>query len=188
MSKIVVTSQKEYDALPDSFDLYTIIELKMDVGALEIRRVPENGHVVARESSHVEAWESSHVEAWESSHVEARGCVSVHLQSDLATVIMFMFAICIAIAKGKISKKSKAATVVTPQFRQGVPGWLDQQGIEEKKKVVLFKRVSKDFKTQENTTNETLWLIGSTVEHSHWRPETGECGAGKFHACSRPYF
>ncbi len=28
----------------------------------------------------------------------------------------------------------------------------------------------------------------TTVTHHDWRPESGECGEGKFHFCSRPYF
>lgn len=27
-----------------------------------------------------------------------------------------------------------------------------------------------------------------TIEHPTWEPEINECGKGKFHACSRPYF
>ena len=54
--------------------------------------------------------------------------------------------------------------------------------------VILFKRVSVDFKTQEGTSNETVWNIGSMVEHANWTPKDKECGAGKFHACSRPFF
>lgn len=78
--------------------------------------------------------------------------------------------------------------IQAPECRTGVDGWLDQQGLESKKTVILFKRVSKDFKTQEGTSNETRWLIGSTLVHPSWKPESGECGQGKFHACSRAYF
>jgi hypothetical protein len=53
-------------------------------------------------------------------------------------------------------------------------------------KVILYKRVSKDFLTQEGTDNETHWAIGSTLTHPDWRPESDECGAGKFHACAKP--
>lgn len=48
------------------------------------------------------------------------------------------------------------------------------------------KRVSKDFKTQEQTANETLWTIGETLTHLKWEPKAHECGAGKFHACAHP--
>jgi hypothetical protein len=118
----------------------------------------------------------------------ARGCVSVHLQSDFASVILFMFAVCFILAKGKVTKKSPTATIITPEFRKGTDGWLDHQGIEDTEAVILFKRVSKDLKTQEGTPRETTWPIGATLEHPAWRPHTAECGAGKFHACSRPYF
>lgn len=43
-------------------------------------------------------------------------------------------------------------------------------------------------KTQEGISNETLWGIGTTIEHPDWSPESSECGEGKFHAVSRPYF
>ncbi len=99
-----------------------------------------------------------------------------------------MFAVCVALAKGKITKKAKTATIVRPEFRNGVPGWLDQQGIEDKKTVILFKRVSTDLKTQERTPNETLWTIGETLTHAAWNPALQECGEGKFHACSQAYF
>jgi hypothetical protein len=67
-------------------------------------------------------------------------------------------------------------------------GWFERNAVEETAVITLYKKVSKDYKTQEGTKNETLWAIGSTVTHSAWSPTNGECGGGKFHACSRPYF
>ena len=52
--------------------------------------------------------------------------------------------------------------------------------------VIIYKKVSFDYKTQEETPNETLWTIGSVVEHPSWDPSQEECGAGKFHACAKP--
>jgi len=54
--------------------------------------------------------------------------------------------------------------------------------------IILYKRVSYDFKTQENTKNETVWKIGDKVIHPNWQPEFGECGPGKFHACAYPHW
>ena len=54
--------------------------------------------------------------------------------------------------------------------------------------VILYKRVSEDFKTQEGTENETLWSINSIVEHPNWNPSQAECGEGKFHACALPFW
>jgi len=153
----------------------------------------ENSSVVARGNSSVEAWENSSVEAWGNSSVEAWGNssveawgnVGVHLLSDSSTVALFMFAVCWQIAKGKIERKSKTATIIKPK-----PGnWFDENGVELKgKTIVLYKRVSAAFKTQEGTRNETFWAVGSTVEHASWNPTEKECGEGKFHACSRPFF
>lgn len=67
-------------------------------------------------------------------------------------------------------------------------GWFENNGVEKTDKIVLYKKVSSEFKTQEGSSNETLWTIGSTLEHKDWNPKGQECGEGKFHACSRPYF
>ena len=67
--------------------------------------------------------------------------------------------------------------------------YLEREGVEVTEgEVVLFKKVSSDFKTQEGTVNETEWKIGTTVTHKDWNTTLNECGKGKFHACSRPYF
>jgi hypothetical protein len=156
----------------------------------------DSSHVVARGSSHVEARGSSRVEAWDSSHVEARGSsrveagasATVTVQAEGAEVLLFGFAVAVALAKAKIRKQSRSATVIRPKTSAGVEGWLDREGVAPKRgRVTLFKRVSAAFLTQERSSNETLWLIGSALEHPAWNP-VEECGPGQFHACSRPYF
>ena len=148
----------------------------------------ESSHVEARESSHVEAWESSHVEARGSSHVVAWGSVSVHCHSNYSTLELFGFAVAILISKAKNIKKKKTCTVVTPKKLESAKQWIESECEHDKSSVTLFKRVSKDFKTQENTENETVWTVGTTLTHANYDPSTQECGAGKFHACSRPFF
>jgi hypothetical protein len=149
-----------------------------------------SSHVEARESSHVEARESSHVVAWGSSHVVAWESVSVHVQSEYPAIEVFGFTVAILVAKCKnVLKKSKTCQIVRPKYGKGTAGWFERNAVAPvKRSAILFKRVSKDFQTQENTPNQTDWKVGSTVEHKDWRPKSGECGAGKFHACSRPYF
>jgi len=67
--------------------------------------------------------------------------------------------------------------------------YLEREAVKQNKGfVILYKKTSCDFKTQENTKNETLWIIGSTVTHPAWSPTQSECGDGKYHACSHPYF
>ena len=86
--------------------------------------------------------------------------------------------------KIKIAKKSKEVIVrdIVPQ------NYWERHGIKQTKKVILYKKVSKDFKTQENTANETTWEIGRLITHTNWNPTEKECGGGKFHACAKPYF
>ena len=181
MKTVIVKNQAEWDKLPAKFDEWTIIEIRSNADTwVTIRSVPESSRVVARESSSVVARGSSRVEAW--------GSVAVHVQNDSVTATLFAFAVAFAHAKGKITKKSKTATIIRPTVKAGVPGWLENQGIDNKAKVILFKRVSKDWKTQEGTSNETIWMPGTMLTHSAWEPESGECGEGKFHACSTAYF
>ncbi len=86
-------------------------------------------------------------------------------------------------------KHSKTCTVIEPQKSEGLDGWLEDHAIKPNSgKVTVYKRVSKEFKTQEGTPNETLWKPGSTVSHPSWNPKDAECGEGKFHACATTYF
>ena len=151
-----------------------------------------SAHVVAWDSAHVEAWGSAHVEAWGSAHVEARDSAGVYLQSVYASVVLYAFAACWALAKGKITNKSKTATVIAPTKPKTAEEWIEGQGVKHMKAnrdyIVVYKRVSSDFKTQENTPNETTWSVGTTLEHPSYNPSSGECGEGKFHACSRAIF
>jgi hypothetical protein len=234
--EIIIKTQKGWDALPESFDEFTIVKIESrNDFRLVIIKTPEHSVVTARGHSVVEAWghsvvearghsvvaarghsvvaawghsvvaarehsvvtarEHSVVTAWEHSVVTARehsvvtayATVCVHLLSDASSVLLFAFAVCIQLAKGKITKKSKTATVIKPQLKKGAGAWLELHGITSATKVTLYKRVSVDFKTQEGTENETLWEIGTTVVHPSWNPKENECGAGKFHACATPY-
>ncbi len=147
-----------------------------------------NSSVEARENSSVVARGNSSVVAWGNSSVVAWGNVGVHAQSIDCVITLFSFSVAWLIQKAKVTKKSKTATIIIPEIKSGTEGWLESQAIESAKTVILFKKVSKDFKTQEGGKKETLWAVGSTLEHATWEPKTEECGEGKFHACSRPYF
>ena len=149
----------------------------------------ESSRVVARESSSVVARDSSRVEARESSSVEAWGSVGVHLEGVDVTVLLYGFAVCWKKAQGTIKKESETATIIEPIFKEGVTRWCENEAIKvDNGKVIVFKRVSKKWQTQEGTKNETIWEPGKTLEHHDWRPNEEECGEGKYHACSRAYF
>ena len=162
----------------------------------------ENSSVVARENSSVVAWGNSSVEAWGNSSVEARenssvvawenssvvarGQALVRAFSTAIKLVLHDLAILSIPADSKLKFKSEKTCLIQ---RYETPKYLDREGVPIiKKSVILFKQVSQDFKTQENTRNETVWKIGSTVTHPNWKPEMGECGEFKYHACSRPYF
>jgi hypothetical protein len=188
---VVVTTQAELDALPASFSEYTVIEIRggTQFDRIAVTKAWESSHVVAWGSSHVEALGSSHVVARESSHVVAWGSVAVHIHSSLSIIELFGFAAAWLIAKAKVKKNGKNCRVIEPKIKGGTRGWMEAEAINpDGGKVVLFKRVSNDWKTQEGTANETGWAVGMFIEHPAWNPTTQEFGPGKYHACSRAYF
>lgn len=186
--EITITTQAELDGLPDKLNEFTRIYIKSS-NRIIVRRARENSSVEARENSSVVAWGNSSVEAWGNSSVVARGNSCIRCQSESCDIVLWGFAVLfLLVKKNKAKLKSKTATIIKPIRKPGTDGWLKDEGVEGAKKVILFKRVSSDWKTQENTENETLWTIGSTLQHQLWSPKDSECGDGKFHACSRPYF
>jgi hypothetical protein len=133
----------------------------------------------------VRAWGQATVRAWGQATVEAWGQATVRILSAIKSVVLFGFSVAFKPFDLKIKiKKSKTAYVqnIKPL------SWFENNGFEKKKTIILYKKVSKDFLTQEGTPNETKWKIGTTVTHPNWLPDKEECGPGKFHACSRPYF
>jgi hypothetical protein len=199
MNTIIIKTQAEWDVLPSSFAEYTTIEIRSDTDIwVTVKSVPSNSRVEARESSSVEAWgssrvvarESSSVVARESSSVEAWGRVSVHQKSSSAALSLYRQAVCFLYdGYGAPVIKGGTPTVIPVVSRSGNAGWLEDNAVVEvDEHVILFKRVSRDWLTQEGTENETTWVIGEVKDHPHWNPTEAECGAGKFHACSRAYF
>ena len=212
MKTIIIKDQAHWDSQPKRFDEFTVLEIRE--GLFVIKSVPENSRAVLRESSsavlresssavlwgssraelressRAELRESSSAELWESSSAElweSSGCHCYH--ESIAT--LFAFSVARAFGKSKALKKAKTATIIKPVEKQfaSAKDWLDKEGVTiSGKAATIFKRVSGDFKTQEKTSNETLWAVGSTVTHHNWDPNEKECGEGKFHACSRPYF
>jgi len=150
-----------------------ILEMGLDCSYYEGRVVE------ARGNSSVVAWENSSVEAWENSVVRI-----ISILSNFK-ISLFGFSVCFFPHDLKIEiKKTKYAHIQ----RVKTLGWFERNEVRKTKKVLLYKRVSHDFKTQEGTENETIWKVGTVVTHPNWNPKTNECREGKFHAVSRPYF
>ena len=169
--KIEIRSQLEWDNLPAKFEVWT--DINIYCRDLEINKIPENSQATLLGNSQATLWGNS-------------GC---HNQSEFSSILLHGFAVCWMIKKAKsFVKHSDNAILIEPKTKTGIEGWFENEGIVDEEKVILFKRVSFDFKTQEGKRNETSWNIGSTLEHPAWNPSKEECGEGKFHACSYPYF
>ena len=122
-------------------------------------------------------------------NIDGWGNSAIRLKQISCKIIISIAAFCClwkpANLNISVCKKSEQSVVID---YYNLP-YLEREGIEiNGDNIILFKRVSADFKTQEGTKNETLWDIGSTVVHPKWHPGVEECGEGKFHACSKPYF
>ena len=198
--QIIINTQEEFDKLTEvKKEDEVIVECEVKInsifqvfGKILFKRKTDcnkwqDRYIVARDNSSVEAWGNSSVVAWGNSSVEARDNSLIRLFSNLSKIVLNGFSVLfkdISI-KAKIKVKSKNVKI---QTIKELP-FLKRDGVEVKdNKVILYKRVSKDFKTQENTKNETIWKIGETLEVNNWNPKENECGEGKFHACSKPYF
>ena len=212
MNIIEIKTQEDFDKLPSTFSEFTEIRItgkyiavnrvvgsstvtaygSSTVTAYDSSTVTAYGSstVTAYDSSTVRAYGSSTVRAYDSSTVRAYGSSCIHNHSLSAILELFGFSVAILLCKAKkITRRNKTVTVVTPKKKTGVNLWLEDHGIAANTKyVTLYKRVSKDFKTQENTANETLWTLGATLIHPAWDPKKEECGGGKYHACPEPFF
>ena len=195
--KTTITTQAELDKLlrieaGDEVILQTRLNLNADLevfGALSIKiglecawdkRVEARGNasVVARGNASVEARENASVVAW--------GNALVRASSSTLKLNLKGYSLLSMPADLRLNFSAEATVAVQKYQPQK---FLDREGVPvSNEKVVLYKRVSVDFKTQEGTENETLWKVGETIIHPAWEPKSGECGAGKYHACSRPYF
>ena len=163
----------------------------------------ENCSIVGWENCSIEGWENCSIVGRENCSIVGRGNCSIEGRGNCSIegwencvvrifsnypkkVALYGFAVAIMASTltVKIEKKSVHAHI---QITKDL-GWFERNAVKKTAKVVLYKRISKDFKTQENTANETTWTIGTTLTHPKWSPENEECGKGKFHACSRPYF
>ena len=158
-------------------EVYGVLRLKGEInsswdGRLILARGSSQVHSISRDSSQV------HSISWGTSIISILGQVSSLILHGFS-VVMLPFNLKIKI------KKEKLCIV---QRVKSLP-YLQREGVDANRgKVILFKRVSVDWKTQEGTKNETRWIPGSVLAHPNWEPDKQECGGGKYHACSRPYF
>ena len=179
MKEIIVKNQKELDKIEDDFE--GRIKIKETIEQIEIKRRFEKAEVIVSGNAKI-------------SYVYGNAKISS----------MYMYSVCLLIS-GKASVKTFGQNIVS-HFKEEKSiklelskrttevileklDWFENNGIDKKiKKLILYKKVSKDFLTQERTKNETKWEIGSVVKIKEWKPKEDECGEGKFHACSKPFF
>jgi hypothetical protein len=206
MKKIIIKTQEEFDKIKKIevdeevifeadkirincvLEVFGILRLKGEIDSSRI----ENRYIVSRESSqnHIDSRGSSqnHIVSRESSqnHIVSWDSSVNTVLNTIKSIIMYSFSVVIIPFSLKIKIK-KEKTAIVQKYKQ--EKYLKREGIKVNKgKVILFKKVGKEYKTQEQTENETDWGIGIIVEHPSWEPTKEECGGGKYHAVSKPYF
>jgi hypothetical protein len=188
MKTIIITNQEQFDKIKEvkvGEKLICECELSLKSSLNVYGKAWFKKSVISSGQATVRAWDQATVSASGQATVSASGQATVRIFSEIKSLVLFGFSVLFKPFDLKIKiKKSKTVHVqnVKPL------GWFENNGITKTKTIIVYKKVSKDFLTQEGTQNETKWEIGSTVTHPNWEPNKEECGAGKFHACSRPYF
>ena len=208
MKEIIIKSAAEYAALPEKFETETLINIACDI--YHLSKTPSNAYInvsgsakinYVSGSAHINyVYDSAQINSvygsaqinsvYDSAQINyVSGSASLHLHDTTCVPMLFAFAVAWIHGKAEAKKAEKTAVVIKVKYADGVKGWAQREGVGiEKGYVTIFKRVSSDYKTQEGTRNETLWRVGSTVEHTNWSPKQKECGEGKFHACSRTFY
>ena len=145
----------------------------------------DGSRVYAYDGSRVDAYDGSRVDAYGGSRVDAYGGV-IYIKSDGCAIRAAGNTV--IISNGYNADIKMVGNAIIQNNKNGL-GFFERNYIEiTNKSFILYKRVSVDFKTQEETNNETLWGVGTTVSHPNWHPEDEECGSGKFHGVAKPFF
>ena len=210
MTQIVVNSQAEWDALnnriENDVEVRATVRVKLTgicevYGRVVLERGAEsslsanlylrlwgNARAVLWENASAVLGGNASAVLWENSSAELRGNAVVRCFSQHAFAVLYGFSIAIVDVKNKakIIRKSKDSYI---QRTKIIRNWFERETVEKVNgTAIIYKRVSKEFKTQEKTPRETLWAIGSTLTHTKPDLKGEECGAGKFHGVSHPYF
>ena len=185
MKQIIVKTQEEFDKIrrverdeevifenskiriSANMEIFGILRLKGEIDSEWGRHLIGWGasqiHNVGWGSSqiHNEGWGSSQIHnvGRESSQIHnvGRGSSQIHNVGTCSSLTLFNFSVASIPFNLKLKiKKSKSAMV---QKYKPITDWFDRNGIQKTANVILYKKVSKDFKTQEGTPNENLWVI-----------------------------
>ena len=170
MDTILVTSQEEWDKLPDSFDTYTIIKIENTKSQI-IVTYKHNATVEASDNAILEASDNATVRAW--GNATLRILSSRSIIRELADQAIAVIQECDGVV---ISKKEDTAQVIyTKQTRYSIKSIQRLYNHPEGEPLVLYKSVRDDL---------TDFYSGKikyegVVECPDWDPNSErECGGG----------
>ena len=145
--------------------------------------------VTAHGSATVRAHDSATVRAYGSATVTAHDSATVRAH-DSATVVLRGLAVLFLFSLGvRVLGCGPRCVIQRCLPFETLDEYLESESVQcVDKWVLVYKRVSEEWLTQERTERETCWKPGLTVTHENFQPQSGEFGAGKFHACSLPIY
>ena len=209
MKSVTVTRQAEWDALTDEVLLVRINSKEhINIKSTYNRIVQIYGctsvnifgysRVRAFDDACINTYEHSCVEAYDRSKVIAFGHSRV-ITHDRSSIYVFDYVIVYAFGFSNIHGYghsrihtydhnyvhiNESSYLHSDPF--DITSWLAFHKLvpDADSYVILYKRVSSKWLTQEGNPNETAWPPGATLEHPAWNPYQYECGAGKYYACA----
>ncbi len=191
MNEITITSQLEWDSLPDSFDEHTNINIRIpgDIWLL-IRRIPKNSSAVLRGNSSAELWGSSSAELWGSSSAVLRENSSAVLwENSISRVFSSDSSIktghsSVVICQDCTPKIDGEGIVVrTKKFLHNINSFVDMYPAVNGR-VTLYKSVHPD--THCDFRTGKIKYKGRVVCPDFDPDTTRQCGGG-LHLSPRPY-
>ena len=179
MKEIIVTSQKELDALPIDFAGRIVIKFGTRYNRAIVRR-RFRFSVEAWGNSSVIAWGNSSVIAWGKSSVVARGNSSVEARGNSSVEASGNSQVCDSTRTHKINTSANARIVYNPRT---VLEYLNHYQIEHSKTAVkLYKAVHKRndrFYADHYVANWFEYVVGDEAEADYLDVDPAEdCGHG----------
>ena len=172
MKKYTVKTQEEWNAIPINETENREIWIENSNGVWIYVSQIENATVHASGSATVHAWGSATVRAWDSA-------TKLYGYEDSVFILH---------NGSSMTSLTNEVTVKVINKPATLDSWISKKCVQyTSEDAIIYKRVSSDFKTQEGTKNETLWIVGCQIEVPNWTPDKEECGEGKFHACDKPW-
>ena len=190
MKTIIVKTQQDWDAIPIESQEERLIEIR-GTECIYIKQNPNNSTATLHGNSSATLYDNSTATLYGNSSATLHGNSTATLHGN-STARLCDNSTAIVWSAKSVKKYGRYAAIVKKQpiVYRNLADWVSTNDCTKinASTLLLYKRVSERFLTQEETNNQTEWVVGKTLIHSDYNPAQSECGAGQFHACAKPFF